>query len=47
MEEIIKIMETLVLAETSEGESTYSVDIIDMMRIDDVHYYETVMRETR
>ena len=42
MEEIIKIMETLVLAETSEGESTYSADILDMMRIDDVHYFETL-----
>lgn len=47
MEEIIEKMETLILAETSEGESTYSANILDMMRLDDVHYYETVMRETR
>lgn len=42
MEEIIEKMKTLVLAETSEGESTYSRDILDMMRIDDIHYFETL-----
>ena len=43
MEEIIKIMETLVLAvTTSEGESSYSQDILDAMRLDDVHYFETM-----
>ena len=47
MEEIIEKMKTLVLAETSEGESSYSADILDMMRLDDAHYYETVMRKTR
>ena len=47
MEEIIEKMKTLVLAETSEGESSYSADILDMLRLDDAHYYETVMRKTR
>lgn len=42
MEEIIREMETLILAETSEGESSYSADILDAMRLDDVHYYETM-----
>lgn len=42
MEEIVKMMETLVLAETSEGKNTYSADILDAMRLDDVHYFETL-----
>lgn len=42
MEEIVKMMETLVLAETSEGVNTYSQEILDAMRLDDAHYYETL-----
>lgn len=42
MEEVIEKMKTLILAETSEGESTYSQEILDAMRLDDVHYYETL-----
>ena len=42
MDEIIKEMETLILAETSEGVNTYSQEILDAMRLDDVHYYETM-----
>lgn len=45
MEEIIERMKVLVLAETSEDKG-YSQDILDMMRLDDAHYYE-VMREAR
>lgn len=45
MEEIIEKMKTLVLAETSEGES-YSQGVLDAMRLDDGHYFE-VMREAR
>lgn len=47
MEEVIERMKTLVLAETSEGESSYSQEVLDAMRQDDAHYFETVMRETR
>lgn len=40
MDEIIKEMETLILAETSE--EGYSQEVLDAMRLDDVHYYETL-----
>lgn len=45
MEEIIEKMKALALAETSEDKG-YSQETLDMMRLDDAHYYE-VMRETR
>ena len=41
MDEIIKEMETLILAETSEGKG-YSQEILDAMRLDDVRYFETL-----
>ena len=40
MEEVIEKMKTLILAETSE--EGYSQEILDAMRIDDVHYFETL-----
>lgn len=41
MEEIIERIKVLVLAETSEDKG-YSQEILDAMRLDDVHYFETL-----
>lgn len=46
MEEIIERMKVLILAETSEDKG-YSQETLNLLRLDDAHYYETVMRETR